>query len=592
MTLGPPLAPNAALVIGRARVAGAVRRAQLKRALAAGPLDGLGLAPDEILLVPRLSVTERLAPDGPSSPFTRSFASALRTRLEQAARDPAGAVAPGQAVRFSSRARMAAWLIGQSSLAATYATGLCADMPGVTDFDGWVHKVLLTNAPSTAHCASLLYQRGQLAGWLARLDGNAFGTIEQGLWQAYCVTFPAIPLVNEPRPEASFAAAPVFAGVGDTDILQLALGRHLSEQALGPRPRAIAAALIWSARYPGRAASAEGAGFIASVAATSWPRPETLRAGGRYSRPVQPPGLSAQDADGPSLAEAPGLLPATEARQTAIVSGYPLAPAMKDYPGPADQPPSPLPATAAVSPGIACGETSAIADEHTFTSAFCGLFYLIAPLRQLGFVTDFALDRGDSTGLPPFALLDRLGVHWFGRAYLASLLHRWAVQQAAPLRLPGRFVHPCLHGGGSLPRKTEILRDGRHCCLWHKEGYPLIDRPGWLDRRAMLALAPAGSFADGRVRRADVARRLPAVLGQRWIAALARTLEIELDQRRGNEPLSPDHLRLSGRVRIADAAMTVEFALDDLPFAVRYAGLDRNPGWLQQEGRSLAFVYR
>lgn len=560
--------------------------------LAASRLDGLGLAPDEILLVPRLSVANRLAPDGPSSPFTRSFASALRAMLEQAARDPAGAVAAGQAVRFSSRARMAAWLIGQPSFAATYAAGLCADMPGVKDFDDWVRKVLLTDAPSTAHCASLLYERGQLAGWLARLDGNALVTIEQGLWQAYRVTFPAIPTVNQPRSEVCVAAAPVFAGVRDTAVLQLALRRHLSEQALGPRPRAIAAALIWSARYPGRAASAEGAGFIALVAATPWPHPETLRAGATNSRQIQPLGLSGHEADGPSLAESSGLLPASEVGQTAIESGHPIAPAMRDSTGPSDQPLSPYPATAAAWLGTAHGETSAIAEEQTFTSAFCGLFYLIAPLRQLGFVTDFALDRGDDTSLPPFALLDRLGVHWFGRAYLASRLHRWAVQQAAPLRLPARFVHPCLHGGGSLSRKAEILRDGRHCCLWHKDGYPLIDRPGRLDRRAMLALAPAGSFSDGRVRRADIARRLPAASGQRWIAALARTLEVELDRRRGDEPLSPDQLRLSGLVRIVDAAITVEFALDDLPFAVRYAGLDRNPGWLQHEGRSLAFVYR
>ena len=591
MTLGSPLAPHAALAIGRARVTGAGRRAQLKRALAATALDGLGLAPDEILLVPRLSVADRLAPDGPNRPFARSFASALRARLEQAAHDPSGLVASGQAVRFSSRARMAAWLIGHPAFAATYGRGLCADVPGVTDFDDWVRKVLLPDTPSTAHCANLLFQRGQLATWMARLGDHAIGEIERGLRQAFVMPF--APVTAAPDGPHLAAPAPLPVRSGDAATLGEALAGHLAERPLSPRHRAVSAALIWCARFPGRANSAQGAAFIAGVAAATLPRTETRSAEASEAPAIRQPFHHEPEAGKPS----PALLPLALSRIAGSAGTGPQhvdppAFAISSGPQPPDRKPSP-PRTAAIAPRATAHDGfPANVDDDAFTSAFCGLFYLLAPLRQLGFVSDFALDCAAGANLPPFALIDRLGAHWFGQAYIACPLHRWIARQAAPLRLPSRFVHPGLMTGENLLREAQILRDGRHCTMWHAAGYPLIDQPAGRNRRAMLALAPAGSFVDGRVRRADAARRLPAASQERWIGALARTLEAEIDRRSGDESLTRDQLRLAGRVRIIDAAMTVEFALDDLPFAVRYAGLDRDPGWLQQEGRSLAFVYR
>ncbi|MEL7447049.1 MAG: hypothetical protein AAGK02_14775, partial [Pseudomonadota bacterium] len=51
---------NIPLAIDRATVRGRGERHELQRALQKSPIDGLGLGPDEHLLIPYLAVNERL----------------------------------------------------------------------------------------------------------------------------------------------------------------------------------------------------------------------------------------------------------------------------------------------------------------------------------------------------------------------------------------------------------------------------------------------------------------------------------------------------------------------------------------------------
>jgi hypothetical protein len=45
------------------------------------------------------------------------------------------------------------------------------------------------------------------------------------------------------------------------------------------------------------------------------------------------------------------------------------------------------------------------------------------------------------------------------------------------------------------------------------------------------------------------------------------------------------------RVFVTTTHVDVELALAELPVAIRFAGLDRNPGWIPAAGRYIAFHF-
>ena len=115
------------LLLNRARVTGAgASRSLLAEGLARVPLTGLGLAPGELLVIPRhrSRAVLRTGADGAVEPgFGRSLGSELAATAATAMVDPL----PGQhaaAYRFRSRASLAIWLLGTD-----VRPGGCADQP-------------------------------------------------------------------------------------------------------------------------------------------------------------------------------------------------------------------------------------------------------------------------------------------------------------------------------------------------------------------------------------------------------------------------------------------------------------------------------
>lgn len=49
--------------------------------------------------------------------------------------------------------------------------------------------------------------------------------------------------------------------------------------------------------------------------------------------------------------------------------------------------------------------------------------------------------------------------------------------------------------------------------------------------------------------------------------------------------------RCYARVRATDTQVDVFFGLQDLPLEIRFAGLDRDPGWVPAAGRFIAFHF-
>lgn len=50
-------------------------------------------------------------------------------------------------------------------------------------------------------------------------------------------------------------------------------------------------------------------------------------------------------------------------------------------------------------------------------------------------------------------------------------------------------------------------------------------------------------------------------------------------------------LHLHGRIECDAERLTVYFSLEQLPLAVRIAGLDRDPGWIPAAGRDVRFYF-
>jgi hypothetical protein len=78
---------------------------------------------------------------------------------------------------------------------------------------------------------------------------------------------------------------------------------------------------------------------------------------------------------------------------------------------------------------------------------------------------------------------------------------------------------------------------------------------------------------------------------RRWLGHLAEYAAARLDLALGSSGAARLVIRLPGRVEATGSQLDVLFALDDLPPAIRRAGLDRTPGWIPACGRHVAFHF-
>ena len=82
---------------------------------------------------------------------------------------------------------------------------------------------------------------------------------------------------------------------------------------------------------------------------------------------------------------------------------------------------------------------------------------------------------------------------------------------------------------------------------------------------------------------------MPRDPDERWIACLAEFLVARIAL--AGDGLDAGSLRLRASLALREDRVEVTFSLAELPIAVRLAGLDRDPGWLPAEGRSVYFSF-
>ncbi|HLK37678.1 MAG TPA: hypothetical protein VKU41_13050 [Polyangiaceae bacterium] len=264
--------------------------------------------------------------------------------------------------------------------------------------------------------------------------------------------------------------------------------------------------------------------------------------------------------------------------------------------GPRPAPAAPAPAFPTPRPLSAPAPTPANATHlgTTITTRYGGVFFLVNALLALELYGDFTRPRTRMVSVSPWRLLARLARRLAGAAVddgdsLWALLEDLAGPDAASEEWPGAWRV-----------KTEWLRPFPERDGWtyhvargrlrveHPAGFAVIDVPAEGDVPTQLTseLEGYGALLPVRVPGTDHE--------EIWPDALARFLRQRIHTAlRAADPDASVRLLtcLAARVVATETSVDVTMALAELPIAIRYAGLDRDPGWVPAAGRSLVFYF-
>ena len=239
----------------------------------------------------------------------------------------------------------------------------------------------------------------------------------------------------------------------------------------------------------------------------------------------------------------------------------------------------PLPRSAAAKARVALPTAA----TSTFDTRFGGLFFLLNVATALGLYGDFT--QPQHRGLPgsPWHWLQRAGRAALGRRFRADPLDAWLQAQAGPATpwpRPAAWAASAsqLAAFAGDRRPHHVLADDLGQRVLHPAGFVLAWQAG-----APAAESP-GTIVHRRHRRAAppdlwtltwplVRARLGVALGLPHRAALALTVS------------------LPARLQARDGRVELQFALAALPLALRFAGLDRDPGWLPAAGADIRFRF-
>jgi hypothetical protein len=596
------------LAVGRARLSGpGASRSLLEQALGEVALDRLGIGTEEVLYVPRLLGPARLRA-GSTRHFANGLGLVLGEIAARAARDPPAGSATDQPCRFSSRIVFAAWLIGSVlEKGSAEAATLVRAATGRATAQDWWRRDVLSEGRSLVPVLVRLAEAGMAARWLARLDPVEIELATASLKRDYGLALG--PLADREALShlpGSWPIAPGHRHDATVDRQEraateevraacaaiVARGGPFADLPVAARRLLVAAVLL--ARTPAAPRKALAQAIARQV--------EEVHLASRSATPVIATGLAPAD----SVAAAPlemrsaATLPPAAPRRPIVTL---LAPDRIVAPAIADKPASATPADLAVTdaaaksgvpvmpqsawdpftdPALDRAPAALSEPQAVFDTEFGGLFFLVNVFLAMGLYPDFTRPLDPALPLPPLALADRLGLHWFGARYRRDALHRWIARRGPQVPLPRSWrVEP----EWLTPFPTGRARHDRST-LWYSAGFPLANR---------CASAPARRLA--RTLGVRLASGAPGRSGARagrdpdWLACLALFLAARFRRAAPDDALTPAAFAIPARTVIDEARLDVHFALAALPIALRLAGLDRDPGWLPSEGRDLRFHF-
>ncbi|MGB5020442.1 hypothetical protein [Sphingorhabdus sp.] len=601
------------LVVQRARLVGGGGRHALERGLSSVIVSDITEA-GEVLLVPRLAVSAKFKGGAPPSLFATRLTDQLRAVRNAAIVDPLGLPSTGGALRFTSQARFAAWLVALELRGQLREARACYSTAGpLQDVRNWQRRTLLPDAPLLVATVATLAAKHLATDWVRRLSSEEVQIAASALQRSYNLPMQSSDWETEIERAPAFAdVATVKAGAArrSTTIHRIATPferslYHIIEanllRSIAQENEQFCALTIGQQRLIVVLASLKARPAIgpvltptviqncikSAIAATSL---ESIKAPDQQA--VQSGDHAASPFSASSLEEdQPATLydrPARSLRRMAKndqhdAEAAPFAKARKTKKSSAA-----IPAVSATFPQADCAfENHNIALQRIETS-FGGLLFLTNALLALGLYPDFTrpLDRGLHPS--PFWLIDQLGQRLFGQHYRADPLHRWFEENSLPGPLPEIWEVQRVWLTG-LPKAAHSLRRTRSSTLlWDERGFALYDG---LTATAPRSLLRRFAFAGKETARGSFwqPRPIPRSASARWVACLVEFLRFRLSL--ACDGMALDQLALPAAIEIGIERIDCYFTLAAFPIEIRMAGLDRNPGWLPTEGRALAFHF-
>ena len=391
----------------------------------------------------------------------------------------------------------------------------------------WWRRAVLPDARLLPRVVAALTRQARIMAWIAQLDPAEVRQATYGLAAAHGIA----PLEPAGAPGALATAPPLQVAAVRALRKELALlvPEAMSAELAEPARAFLVLALVLD-RRPGLVRSEIFATALAALIA-------------RPARPPRTDGLRPQH-DAAAESARGDIMPAEPpARQQRVVTS-----------------PSPrhsLQSTKAVP--VTSPRDAAIQTD------FGGLFFLLNALIALDIYGDFTRPLAILRAPAPFDLLALLGRRWFGRRFQDDPIRPFLAALAGrDPSTPLRFTPP----------------------PWH---IPDAWLAPWPPAPADLAWHPAGFPFTTAV--SDT--RLPRTPGPRWIAALALYLQARLARALDADGRTAVRLtcRQHASVTCTGDSVTLTFALADHPLALRFAGLDRDPGYIPAARREVAFVF-
>jgi hypothetical protein len=305
-------------------------------------------------------------------------------------------------------------------------------------------------------------------------------------------------------------------------------------------------------------------------------------------------------------------VPAVHAPQD-VRPAAPIPPGRLADPSPLAQTPPPMRQDTAVPPlpRLSPEQVPELAASPRAHTRFGGIFYLLNVALALKLYGDFTAPRAENLGLSPWDLLALLGRAWFGEELVRDPV--WTVLADLAGRrdcdAPGAdFLAPLqwaveddwLTPWGQVA-ELRYHATRRRLRLWHPHGFALFD----VERDPRRAPGvQARSLCDRRAQLRGARLRRAARIGMahpqrvalaRWTQWLLPCLHARLALALGCREAEPDVpsivCRHAAAVAWSSSRVDVHLSLATLPLPIRFAGLDRDPGWIPAAGGAVHFHF-
>lgn len=246
---------------------------------------------------------------------------------------------------------------------------------------------------------------------------------------------------------------------------------------------------------------------------------------------------------------------------------------------------------------------------HSIHTKYGGVFYLINLALYLNLYGDFSTPLEPGLELSPWDWIAFVGREFIGEKFLDDpvwmLLAQLAGREANDS--PGKdFVPPTEWRMSTawlkpFPEKTDWkwTRSRKRLRVIHPAGFVVLDIARTSAdvetqlQRELNAYQPShvAKRGVGNVQSSLVIR--PSSPIARWLAWLVPYLRARLQRAMGveAEELARSVCEHSARVAVTATHVDVMLSLAELPIEIRYAGLDRDPGWVPAAGRFITFHF-